>query len=81
MIFCGFFCGSKQDHVLSHAFFQILDNMMFWKISTWVNLIGDEVIDLREKELKYSAQIMNVLGASTTICILSGLLVVSNFCG
>ncbi len=81
MICCGGVCGSKQDHVLSNTFFQLLENMTFWKISAWEKIFADDVITLREEELKYCTRIVQVTVGSITICFLSAAIVVSNFCG
>ncbi len=81
MTCCGFFCGSKQDHVLSHAFFQILESMQFWKINTWENIIRDDTTGLREKELKYTRNNVHTLTGSLLICNATAFALVSNCCG
>ncbi len=55
--------------------------MMFWKISAWEKVFADDVIGLREEELKYCTKIVQVTAGSITICYFSAAVVVSNFCG
>ncbi len=55
--------------------------MQFWKVNTWEEMLGGETLDLRGKELKYTAKNMHMLAGTTVGATASGLAMVSNCCG